>query len=82
MPIVFSAAGNQPGLSPGAGMSVATTIGYSGMLVAPSLVGFIAERTGFAPIFIAFSVLLACVLMLANLVSSADTIAVQPAGGA
>lgn len=80
VPIVFSAAGNQPGLSPGAGMSVATTIGYSGMLVAPSLVGFIAERTGFAPIFLAFSLLLACVLMLANLVRSADTIAAQPAG--
>lgn len=82
VPIVFSAAGNQPGISPGAGMSVATTIGYSGMLVAPSLVGFIAERTGFAPIFLAFSILLACVLMLANLVRSADTIAVEPAGGA
>ncbi|MFC5586370.1 MFS transporter [Nitratireductor kimnyeongensis] len=82
VPIVFSAAGNQPGLSPGAGMSVATTIGYSGMLVAPSLVGFIAERTGFVPIFLAFSLLLASVLMLANLVRSADTIAVQPAGGA
>ncbi len=75
VPIVFSAAGNQPGLSPGAGMSVATTIGYSGMLVAPSLVGFIAERTGFAPIFLAFSVLLALVLSMAGLVRSADTIA-------
>ncbi|WP_367717460.1 MFS transporter [Nitratireductor sp. GISD-1A_MAKvit] len=79
VPIVFSAAGNQPGISPGVGMSVATTIGYSGMLVAPSLVGFIAERTGFAPIFIAFSLLLACVLVLADLVSSADTITVETA---
>lgn len=78
VPIVFSAAGNQPGLSPGAGMSVATTIGYSGMLVAPSLVGFIAERTGFAPIFLAFSVLLALVLSMAGLVRSADTIAAHP----
>ena len=51
------------------------TIGYSGMLVAPSLVGFIAERTGFAPIFLAFSVLLALVLSMAGLVRSADTIA-------
>ncbi|MCR4266801.1 MFS transporter [Nitratireductor sp. ZSWI3] len=80
VPIVFSAAGNQPGLSPGAGMSVATTIGYSGMLVAPSLVGFVAERTGFAPIFIAFAVMLAVVLSMANLVRSADTIALQPSG--
>lgn len=78
VPIVFSAAGNQPGLSPGAGMSVATTIGYSGMLLAPSLVGFVAERTGFAPIFIAFAIMLAIVLSMANLVRSADTIAAQP----
>ncbi|EKF18982.1 MFS transporter [Nitratireductor pacificus] len=79
VPIVFSAAGNQPGLSPGAGMSVTTTIGYSGMLLAPSLVGFVAERTGFAPIFIAFAIMLAIVLSMAHLVRSADTIAAQPA---
>ena len=31
-------------------MSVVTTMGYSGILVAPSLIGFVGERTGFAPI--------------------------------
>ncbi len=80
VPIIFSAAGNQPGLSPGAGMSVVTTIGYSGILVAPSLVGFVAERTGFSPIFIAFSGMLAVVLLMARLVRSADGIRVETAG--
>lgn len=80
VPIIFSAAGNQPGLSPGAGMSVVTTIGYSGILVAPSLVGFVAERTGFSLIFIAFSGMLAVVLLMARLVRSADGIRVENAG--
>ena len=51
VPILFSAAGNQPGVSPGAGMSVVTTMGYSGILVAPSIIGFVGERTGFAPVY-------------------------------
>lgn len=79
VPIVFSAAGNQPGISPGAGMSVATTIGYAGILAAPSLVGFAAERTGFAPIFVAFSLLLLAVLSMAGMMHHADKIALEPA---
>ncbi|WP_274423293.1 MFS transporter [Chelativorans sp. YIM 93263] len=79
VPIAFSAAGNQPGISSAAGMSVATTIGYSGMLAAPSIVGFVAERTGFAPIFIGFAVLLAMVLLMSNLMRPADEITPQTA---
>lgn len=79
VPIAFSAAGNQPGISSAAGMSVATTIGYSGLLLAPSLAGFVAERTGFALIFIGLSGLLALVVMMAGLVRPADTIVAQPA---
>ena len=45
VPILFSAAGNQPGVSPGAGMSVVTTMGYSGILAAPSMIGFVGERS-------------------------------------
>ncbi|MFP3500202.1 MFS transporter, partial [Pseudomonas sp. SIMBA_059] len=33
VPIAFSAAGNMPGLAPGIGLSVVTTMGYSGILV-------------------------------------------------
>ncbi|WP_159586262.1 MFS transporter [Chelativorans xinjiangense] len=81
VPIAFSAAGNQPGISSAAGMSVATTIGYSGMLAAPSIVGFVAERTGFTPVFIGFAVLLGVVLLMSNLVRPADEIA-EPAPSA
>jgi len=72
VPIVFSAAGNVPGISSGAGMSVATTMGYAGILFAPSSIGFIAERTGFSPVFIALAGLLVVVGLLANLARSAD----------
>lgn len=72
VPIAFSAAGNQKGLSPGAAISVVTVMGYSGILVAPSAIGFIGERTGFAPVFIAVSVLLVIVCLMAGMVRSAD----------
>lgn len=82
VPIAFSAAGNQPGIPSATGMSVATTIGYSGMLAAPSVIGFVAEHTGLAPVFIGLSILLALVLSMASLVRPADNIAPQSASSA
>ena len=72
MPILFSAAGNQAGVSPGAGISVVTTMGYSGILVAPSIIGFVGERTGFAPVFIAIAIILALLSLLSGLTRTAD----------
>lgn len=72
VPILFSAAGNQPGVSSGAGVSVVTTMGYSGILVAPSLIGFVGERTGFSPIFIAIAGLLVLVALASSLTRTAD----------
>ncbi len=79
MPIAFSAAGNQPGLAAGTGISVATTMGYSGILVAPSLIGFVGERIGFAPVFVAIAFLLLVVAGLAGRAGSADFVVHQPA---
>lgn len=80
VPIAFSAAGNQPGMSAGAGMSVVTTMGYSGILVAPSAIGLVAQHTGFAPVFISVSALLVIVCMMAGLARHADFApAAQPA---
>jgi fucose permease len=72
VPIVFSAAGNLPGLRPGVGLSVVTTMGYSGILLAPSAIGFIAEYSGLALIFAALSVLHLVVLLLSPLAKHAD----------
>jgi fucose permease len=72
VPIAFSAAGNQPGLSPGAGLSTVTAMGYSGILLAPSFIGFIGQHVGFAPAFVGVSVLLVIVFLMAGLVRAAD----------
>ena len=72
VPIAFSAAGNLPGLAPGIGLSLATTIGYSGVLVAPAILGYIAEYTGFSTLFAALSVFLIATFFLASKTSYAD----------
>ena len=72
VPIVFSAAGNQEGMSAGAGMSVVTTMGYSGILVAPSAIGFVAEHQGFRPTYAGLSLVLVLVAVLAARAADAD----------
>ena len=51
VPILFSAAGNFPGMSPGAGIATVTMIGYSGILVAPSAIGYAAQTIGYRPTY-------------------------------
>ncbi|MDQ0457370.1 MFS transporter [Rhizobium paknamense] len=72
VPIAFSAAGNLPGLAPGVGLSVVTTMGYSGILVAPSLIGFIAQHTSLGLVFRGLPLLLLVVLLLSGLARHAD----------
>lgn len=74
VPIVFSAAGNIPGMAPGVGLSVATFMGYSGLLAAPSIIGFAAEHVGFSPVFLFLPVLLMVVFLLSGLARHADNI--------
>ena len=72
VPIAFSAAGNLPGFAQGVALSVATVMGYSGSLFAPSVIGFIAEHTGFAIIFALLPVLFIVVLLLSHHAVHAD----------
>ena len=53
-------------MSSGTGMSVVTTMGYSGILVAPSAIGFVAEHSSFGTIFAALSGVLIVVLLMAG----------------
>ena len=71
-PIAFSAAGNVPGLKPGVGISMATTIGYSGILIAPSAIGYLAEHFGFQAVFLGLSLCLVGILALSPLTRGAD----------
>ena len=72
VPIAFSAGGNIPGLAPGVGLSVVTTMGYSGILFAPSLIGFVAEYTSLSTVYTAIPSLLIVVLALSRLARHAD----------
>ena len=72
VPIAFSAAGNQEGTSSGVALSMVTLMGYSGILVAPSAIGFVGGKTGFGPIYMVLAALLIVVFLMANLASSAD----------
>ena len=72
VPIVFSAAGNLPGFAAGAALSTVTMVGYAGILVAPSSIGFLAEHAGFRPTYAALAVLLVIVSALAGRAAAAD----------
>ncbi|WP_185271696.1 MFS transporter [Adhaeribacter swui] len=43
VPITYSIAGNAPGLPPGVGLSMVTTVGYAGFLFGPPVIGFLAD---------------------------------------
>jgi MFS family permease len=72
VPIAFSAAGNQEGTSSGVALSMVTLMGYSGILVAPSVIGFVGGKTGFGPVYMVLAALLVMVFLMANLAASAD----------
>lgn len=72
VPILFSAAGNQAGMASGVGMSVVTTMGYSGILVAPSIIGFVGGEIGFSPVYIAVAALLLLVTFMSGYARTAD----------
>ena len=43
VPVLFSAAGRQPGIAPAHGIAAVSSVGYFGLMAGPPLIGFIAE---------------------------------------
>lgn len=72
VPIAFSAAGNVEGLKPGIGIAIATTFGYSGILIAPAAIGALADRFGFPAVFLGMSTLLVVILAMSAMMAGAD----------
>jgi MFS family permease len=66
IPVIFSAAGNYPGLAPGTAIAFVTMLGYSGILVAPFSIGYVAEHFGFRATFGGLIVLVCVVAVMAN----------------
>jgi MFS family permease len=72
VPILFSAAGNHPRLPSANAISIATMVGYCGILVAPASIGFLAEHAGYRPTYAGLSLLLVVVALLATRAADAD----------
>lgn len=78
VPILFSAAGNFPGLPSSVAISAVTMLGYAGILVAPASIGFVAGQIGFSVTYAALSLLLIGVAALAGRASGADGVQAAP----
>jgi MFS family permease len=61
VPVFFGAAGAIPGQNPGAAIAALATIGYSGFVVGPPVIGFVADLTSLA--FALGMIVLACVVI-------------------
>lgn len=72
VPIMFSAAGNYPGLPSGVGISTVAMVGYAGILIAPASIGFAAEHFGYRLTYGALSLLLLFVALMATRAKGAD----------
>ena len=69
VPIGFAIAGNLRGVPSGVALSFTAMCGYGGILLAPSLIGWIGERTGFAPLFVALGLMPLTVALIAGRVT-------------
>ncbi|MCI0713811.1 MAG: MFS transporter [Chloroflexi bacterium] len=58
IPIAFSHAGNMPNIPAGRGIAGVATLGYSGFLAGPPLIGLIADATSLRASFIVVAILL------------------------
>ena len=74
VPIMFSAAGNYPGLPAGVGISTVAMVGYAGILIAPASIGFAAEHFGYRMTYGALSLLLLFVASMAHHAKGADNL--------
>ncbi|MBA3377275.1 MAG: MFS transporter [Chloroflexia bacterium] len=60
-PVVYSAAGSTPGIPSGRGVAAVATIGYTGFLAGPPLLGFLARVTSIQTSLIVVAVLIAII---------------------
>jgi MFS family permease len=74
VPITYSIAGNAKGLPPGVGLAMVTTVGYSGFLFGPPVIGFISDLSSLriALIVVAVLFLFMTVIALARRAQATD----------
>jgi MFS family permease len=72
-PLVFSAAGNHPTVSAGRAVASVATVGYSGFLAGPPILGWLAELTSLRAMMALIVLLAVLTAALANATRSART---------
>jgi MFS family permease len=71
IPLVYSAAGNIPGIAPGTGIAGVANIGYMGSLVGPTTIGLIANATSLRVSFGMIAGLAVILVLMAGRVAAA-----------
>lgn len=71
VPNVFAASARIPSMSPGAGIAAVTTMGYSGFLIGPPLIGWLAEWIGLRQALFVLVALTSAAALLAGSVRTA-----------
>ena len=72
-PVLFAGGGRLEPDAPGRGIAAVTTLGYTGFLAGPPLIGFTAELTGL-PLALGLTVIAALIIAVtARAVRAADT---------
>lgn len=74
-PVLLSVAGLTPNLAPGVAISAVAVLGYSGFLVGPPVIGFVAELTGLRVALGLVALLGLAMVVLANFVRWPDGVA-------
>jgi len=68
VPVVFSATGRLPGMSPALSIAATATLGNCGILVGPATVGFVSDAFGLPVALAGGAVLVALVALCARTV--------------
>lgn len=69
VPAVFASAGRVGGKAAGRAISIVTTMGYSGLLLGPAVLGFLAQAT---TLVVSFALILVAFLAIAGMTLPLD----------
>jgi fucose permease len=75
IPILFSRAGNVPGVDPAVGLAAVATTGYLGFLTGPPFIGLVAEL---ATLRLALGLVVACCVLIAVYAGAASAVTARP----
>jgi MFS family permease len=66
VPVLFSAAGDAGGMTPGVGVAMAATVGYAGFMLGPPVIGLTAEVMGLRAALALLAIGAACTVVFAR----------------